>query len=64
MGSASIGSGGWPVHFDLEMDELRVLGDLGFELRGFGPRPPHFFRTGAVYTGQWQGNHREGFGTQ
>eukprot|EP00931_Biecheleriopsis_adriatica_P077637 TRINITY_DN51157_c0_g1_i1.p1 TRINITY_DN51157_c0_g1~~TRINITY_DN51157_c0_g1_i1.p1 ORF type:complete len:495 (-),score=97.58 TRINITY_DN51157_c0_g1_i1:126-1571(-) len=53
---------GWPEHFELELDELRVLGVLGFELRGMGPRPAYRFRSGAVYTGQWSGNSREGFG--
>mmetsp|Transcript_60859 Transcript_60859/g.113816 ORF Transcript_60859/g.113816 Transcript_60859/m.113816 type:complete len:392 (-) Transcript_60859:114-1289(-) len=55
---------GWPEHFERELDELRILGVLGFELRGFGPRPPHRFHSGAVYTGQWCGNHRHGFGSQ
>lgn len=55
---------GWPEHFDLELDELRLLGVLGFELRGFGPRPKHQFRSGAVYVGQWSSNEREGFGRQ
>lgn len=55
---------GWPEHFERELDELRILGVLGFELRGFGPRPPHQFRSGAIYTGQWCGNQRHGFGRQ
>ncbi|CAJ1345054.1 unnamed protein product [Effrenium voratum] len=55
---------GWPEHFEHELDELRILGVLGFELRGFGPRPPHRFRSGAVYVGQWCGNQRHGFGRQ
>eukprot|EP00930_Biecheleria_cincta_P084019 TRINITY_DN73517_c0_g1_i1.p1 TRINITY_DN73517_c0_g1~~TRINITY_DN73517_c0_g1_i1.p1 ORF type:complete len:506 (-),score=71.91 TRINITY_DN73517_c0_g1_i1:315-1832(-) len=55
---------GWPEHFELELDELRLLGVLGFELRGFGPRPKHQFRSGAVYIGQWSSNEREGFGRQ
>eukprot|EP00913_Durusdinium_trenchii_P002161 g1994.t1 len=25
---------GWPEHFEKELDELRILGVLGFELRG------------------------------
>lgn len=49
---------GWPIHFDLELDELKSLGFLGL-----GPRPPHKFKTGSVYSGQWSGNQREGFGT-
>eukprot|EP00440_Ansanella_granifera_P050266 gb/GFBE01054483.1/.p1 GENE.gb/GFBE01054483.1/~~gb/GFBE01054483.1/.p1 ORF type:complete len:482 (+),score=80.86 gb/GFBE01054483.1/:1-1446(+) len=55
---------GWPEHFEHELDELRVLGVLGFELRGMGPRPAHRFQSGAVYQGQWSGNQREGFGKQ
>jgi len=27
-------------------------------------QPPHHFRSGAVYTGQWRGRSRHGFGTQ
>ena len=55
---------GWPEHFEKELDELRILGVLGFELRGLGPRPPHRFHSGAIYVGQWCGNQRHGLGRQ
>ncbi|CAE7666424.1 unnamed protein product [Symbiodinium necroappetens] len=29
---------GWPEHFERELDELRILGVLGFELRGLSRR--------------------------
>eukprot|EP00439_Symbiodinium_sp_Y106_P033001 s4474_g3.t4 len=43
---------------------MRLKSFLAHMPHCFGPRPPHQFRSGAVYTGQWCGNQRHGFGRQ
>jgi len=47
-------------HFELELKELAQLSTNLPE----GRRPPHRFSSRSVYTGQWRGNARHGYGSQ
>lgn len=52
--------------FAFDLPELREM-SIDMEESGetsSGPRPPHHFRSGAVYTGEWKGRARHGFGVQ
>lgn len=52
--------------FTLDVGELNALrtGEAEQGAEAATTRPPYHFRSGAVYTGQWLGNARHGFGVQ
>jgi len=53
----------WPmIHLELDVAEIQM--SIFGKMLPEGTQASHTFRSGSVYSGQWAGNNRHGFGTQ
>ena len=62
MKSKQIGSSKYFTFMEFQESAQSSYGDLMSSKTE--KRPPFKFNTGAVYEGEWRGNHREGYGIQ